>query len=228
MTRASQFALLWIATTSLAALSLDQGATAQTALDPQLLQAPADGGARRCEVTQDIQVFTAPSTDAEVADTQAVGAVLSNLGCSENDGQFWCTVRPFRGGARGFVQPNYLQPAAGPDGVVAIGKDTSKSRTKKRDFDATGDILCAQERGQTLGKCGAAVARSDGGDATVLVTFPNGFARSLYFKHGEFISASATMSGVGTDTDWRLESDTHFIRVDDQQFEISNAWVFGN
>ena len=47
MTRASQFALLWIATTSLAALSLDQGATAQTALDPQLLQAPADGGARR-------------------------------------------------------------------------------------------------------------------------------------------------------------------------------------
>jgi len=109
-----------------------------------------------------------------------------------------------------------------------MGLDDSKRRARNRDFDATGEIPCAQEQGQALGKCRVAVARSDGGDATAVVTFPNGFARGHYFVHGEFVAASATMSGVGTDTDWRLESGLHYIRVDDQRYELPDALVFGD
>jgi len=36
------------------------------------------------------------------------------------------------------------------------------------------------------------------------------------------------MSGVGTDTEWRLEDGVYFIRVDDQRFEMSKALVFGD
>ena len=121
-----------------------------------------------------------------------------------------------------------LEPAQGPDGVIPTGVDDSKRRARKRDFDATGVIPCAQERGQVLGECTAEVARGNGRDATVVVTFPNGFARSLYFVHGEFVSASSTMSGSGVDTDWRIESGLHDIRVDDQRYELPDILIFGN
>ena len=150
------------------------------------------------------------------------------MGCTEGVDAIWCDVRPFRGGARGFVPAAHLRPATGPDGVVPTGQDASKSRARKRDFDATGQIACAQEQGQSFGTCKASVARGDGGDATLVVTFPNGFARELFFVHGEFVRASATMSGVGTDKAWRLEGGTHLIRVDDQRFEIPRNFVFGD
>ena len=109
-----------------------------------------------------------------------------------------------------------------------MGPDPSKRRARKRDFDAKAEIACAQEQGQDLGKCKAAAARGGGGDAAVVVTFSNGFARSLYFVHGEFLKASATMSGVGTDMDWRLENDTYFVRVDDQRYEMPRDLIIGN
>ena len=160
--------------------------------------------------------------------TAPEGAVLSNLGCTEAADPVWCEVRPFRGGVRGFVPAERLQPAQGPDGTTPMGLDDSKNRARKRGFDAMGSIACAQEQGQALGTCGAAVARSGGGDATVVATFPNGFARQLYFVQGEFVSASATMSGVGTDTDWRLENGFHVIRVNDQRYELPDVLVFGD
>ena len=192
--------------------------------------APADGGARRWRITagSNLRLFGRPSEGAPVIATLSEAVVLSNLGCAKAADQFWCEVRPFRGGARGFARAERLVPAQGPDGTTPMGADDSKRRARKRDFDAKGEIPCAQERGQALGTCGAAVARSGGGDATVVATFANGFVRRLYFIHGEFVSASATMSGVGTDTDWRLEKGVHFIRVDDQRYELPNALVFGD
>ncbi len=200
------------------------------AIDISIYIAPADGGARRWRIAPggDLRLFGRPSEGAPVIATLLEAAVLSNLGCAEAADQVWCEVRPFRGGARGFAPAERLLPAQGPDGTTPMGPDDSKRRARKRDFDAKGEIPCAQERGQALGICGAAVARSGGGDATVVATFPNGFARRLYFVHGEFVSASATMSGVGTDTDWRLENGVHVIRVDDQRYELPDALVFGD
>ncbi|MEO1115984.1 MAG: hypothetical protein AAFY05_26820 [Pseudomonadota bacterium] len=106
--------------------------------------------------------------------------------------------------------------------------DDSRERAGRREFDAEAEIPCAQEQGQALGTCDAAVSRGVGGDATVVVTFQNGFARKLYFVHGEFVKASATMSGVGTDMDWRLESEVHVVRVDDQRFELPDRFIFGD
>ena len=207
-----------------------QAKSEDDAIEPGIYIAPGDGGARRWRIVPggDLQLFGRPSEGAPVIATLSEAAILSNLGCANAAEQIWCEVRPFRGGARGFARAERLVPAQGPDGTTPMGRDDSKRRARKRDFDATGQIPCAQERGQALGKCGAAVARSGGGDATVVATFPNGFARSLYFVHGEFVSASATMSGVGTDTDWRLEKGVHLIRVDDQRYELPDALVFGD
>lgn len=192
------------------------------------LRSPEEGGPRRWDVVGgDLELFAEPSENSAVIGVFPGGAVLSNLKCFGSEVSNWCEVRSFRGGLRGFVDGSRLLAAVGPDGVVAMGVDTSKRRARKRDFDEKSEVSCAQERGQSMGTCVAAVARGGGGDATVVVTFPNGFARMLFFVHGEFVRASATMSGVGTDFDWRLAGGEHVIRVDDQRFEIPETIILG-
>ena len=89
-------------------------------------------------------------------------------------------------------------------------------------------IACAQERGETLGQCTYRVKRDAKGKTTVTVAFANGFKRGLFFKDGEFLKASMTMSGVGTDTDWSLEDGIHMIRVDGQRYEVPDTLIAGD
>ncbi|WP_227271588.1 hypothetical protein [Roseobacter weihaiensis] len=113
-----------------------------------------------------------------------------------------------------------------PD-ASAADMDAATDRAKSKDFNAIGEVLCAQDVGQSLGTCSAAVARV-GGCAAVVVTFTNGFARTLQFSDGEFLRGNATMSGAGTDTEWRLSHGLYHVRVDDQRFEIPAALVIGD
>lgn len=103
----------------------------------------------------------------------------------------------------------------------------ANARAKAGDFDASGEVRCAQEVGQSLGACAAEVARADG-SAVVVVTFPNGFSRILMFGDARFLRGNATMSGVGTDADWTLSDGVYRVRVDDQRFELPEALVFGD
>ncbi|MDJ0637801.1 MAG: hypothetical protein QNJ20_03130 [Paracoccaceae bacterium] len=96
---------------------------------------------------------------------------------------------------------------------------------KAGEFVATGEVACAQEVGEELGTCLAKVARDDTDAAAVVVTFPNGFSRTLTFEGGAFLRGNTTMSGVGTDTEWTLEDGRYRVRVDDQRFEIPQALV---
>ena len=196
------------------------GGTAQSASESTLLKSPKDGGPRRWDVVQTLELRSAASHDADVIARFETGTILHNKGCTDPDGQVWCQVSVLVGNTKGFAPLADLKPAIGPDGKSPFGPDQSRNRARKRDFDATARVACAQERGQTLGTCTAGVSRSDGGDATMAVTFPNGFVRSLYFVHGQFVRASATMSGVGTDIDWQLDAGVYELRVDDQRFEF--------
>ncbi len=112
-------------------------------------------------------------------------------------------------------------------GSAGAEVSAAAERAKSGEFDATGEVSCAQEVGQSLGTCSATIARADG-SAAVIVTFPNGFARTLTFSDGEFLRGNATMSGVGTDTDWHLDGGIYHVRVDDQRFELPKALVFGD
>jgi len=191
--------------------------------------AAAEGGPRRWSVTspEGLTLRAAPGTDARVIGDIAAGAVLSNLGCMWDGGQVWCAVRVLPGGMRGVVPADRLRPARGPDGTSPVGVNDSPRRARTRDFDATAEVGCAQEAGEAIGSCSAGVARAGGGDATVVVTFPTGFSRMLYFVNGDFVSANATMSGVGTDTESRIEGETHLLQVDDQRYVLPAEFVFG-
>ncbi|MEO1536754.1 MAG: hypothetical protein AAFR73_03415 [Pseudomonadota bacterium] len=103
---------------------------------------------------------------------------------------------------------------------------TATKRAKLGDFDSAADVACSQELGEELGSCAAGVAR-DGTSAAVVVSFRNGFKRMLTFDDGAFLRGNTTMSGVGTDTEWRLEDGLYRIRVDDQRFDIPETLIAG-
>ncbi|QFT91784.1 hypothetical protein FIU86_02950 [Roseovarius sp. THAF9] len=86
-------------------------------------------------------------------------------------------------------------------------------------------IACAQERGEALRQCSYRVKRDETGKTTVTVIFANGFGRGLIFENGQFVKASVTMSGVGTDTEWRLEDGKHMIEVDGQRYEVPDILI---
>ncbi|WP_299967756.1 hypothetical protein [uncultured Roseobacter sp.] len=109
-------------------------------------------------------------------------------------------------------------------GTLAADTAAAQDRARSGSFDATAEVRCAQEVGQSLDACGAEVARA-GQSAAVVVTFANGFARTLTFSDHAFLRGNATMSGVGTDVDWRLSEGIYYVRVDDQRFEIPQALV---
>ncbi len=194
-----------------------------------LFATPADGGVRRWQVAapQGLRLFDAPHGRALTGPPIANGSILRSFGCVVSRGEVWCDVNPLLRGHRGFAQADDLVSVAGPDGGVARGVDDSARRAKRKRFDATAEIPCAQEQGEALGICAAGVARSGGGDATVSATFGNGFSRLLFFAHGDFIRANSTMSGVGTDIDWQIENGVHIIRVDDQRFDVPVSFVVG-
>ncbi|QPH54944.1 hypothetical protein [Pontivivens ytuae] len=133
-------------------------------------------------------------------------------------------------GHRPLLQAALLMLAAllapGAEAQTTSRPDTGLDRARAGAFDAQATIRCAQEVGEALGDCAAGVAHGEWGHATVVVTFPNGFRRILFFAEGTFDRGNPTMSGVGTDTSWSLTDGVHVIRVDDQRFEIPDAFVF--
>jgi len=110
--------------------------------------------------------------------------------------------------------------------ITSADGSAASERARAGSFDVRGEIACAQEVGQTMETCTAAVARVGNSSAAVVVKFPNGFARTLIFEDHVFVRGNPTMSGVGTDTDWRVSDGTHLVRVDDQRFELPKGLVF--
>lgn len=220
---------------AVATLAAAQGAGAQTPPRPTadgaapVFAAPEQGGPRRFRVIEGAaaEMRAAPAPNARVLEPLDADALLANFGCARAVGRAWCKVRRLRGRAQGYVPAADLRPARAPDGGVLVGPNDSPRRARQGAFDQTGVLRCAQIKGEPLGDCAFGVARSDGGDATLVVTFSNGFRRTLFFAHGQLIRADTTMSGVGFDTEARRDGDLYRIRVEDQRYRVPVAAISG-
>jgi len=192
--------------------------------------APEDGGPRHWEVvgiSQALNLREEPSTSAPVLATYAPGTILANLGCRVADGRAWCDVQEIRGGPRGYVAAEYLNPAISPDGTAKTGVDDSSLRAAQGDFDATGTIPCARPTGQPSRACEFGVARSGGGYATVVVTRPDGRTRAIFFQMGIPIGADVSEADDSGPFHAEKASDLHVIEVGTERYEIPDAVVLG-
>jgi hypothetical protein len=125
--------------------------------------APEEQGPRNWEVTGVSSVLNLrekPSAAVKIISRYESGVLLDNLGCLRAEDRVWCDVQALGGGPRGYVAAEFLTPAVSPDGSVAMGLDTSALRAGQGDFDAKGQIPCAQYAGQPMTQCEFGVARA--------------------------------------------------------------------
>ena len=192
--------------------------------------APEDGGPRNWEVAGVsglLNVREEPSIMARIVARYASGTIFDNLGCQSAQGRVWCDVQPLGGGLRGFVAAEFLKPAVSPDGSVATGADNSTLRAGQGQFDATGQVPCAQFKGQPMGQCEFGVARSGGGYATVVIKKPDGRTRAVFFRMGKPIGADTSQADGYPEFRATKESDLNLIRIGDERYEIPDAIVLG-
>jgi hypothetical protein len=191
---------------------------------------PEDGGPRNWEVTgvsHGLSLREQPSPTARAIATYANGTILDNLGCLRAGDQVWCDVQELGGGPRGYVAAEHLRPAVSPDGSPALGPDDSALRAGQGDFDATGQIPCAQSAGQPMTQCDFGVARAGGGYATVVVTRPEGSKRAIFFRMGHPLGADTSEADGYHDFRAHKESDLHRIEVGPERYEIPDAVILG-
>lgn len=192
--------------------------------------APEDGGPRNWEVTgmaRTLNLREKPSTTAGIVTTYEQGTILDNLGCQLGEGRVWCDVQQLGGGPRGYVIAEALKPAVSPDGSVATGPDDSALRAGRGEFDATGNIPCAQVTGQPMTQCEFSVARAGGGYATVVIKRPDGRSRAVFFRMGKAIGADTSQADGYPEFRASKEGDLNLVRVGSERYEIPDAVILG-
>jgi len=192
-------------------------------------QAPEDGGFRYFEVATTsgpLNMREARSATSAIVARLDPGSILNNLGCTAGEGRAWCDVQPVGGGARGYVAAEFLRPAISPNGAPVTGPDDSALRAGEGQFDATGTIPCAQSPGQPMTQCPFGVARAGGGDATVVVTRPDGRTRAIYFSLGSPIGADTSEADPGEFSATR-SNDLSTVQIGDERYELPDAIVLG-
>lgn len=108
----------------------------------------------------------------------------------------------------------------------AIG-DNSAERAGMGDFDATGQIPCAQAEGQPMNQCNFGVARAGNGTATVVVTKPDGSKRALFFTNGKLTGADTSQADGYGEVSSEKQGDLYMIRVGTERYEIPEAVIYG-
>jgi hypothetical protein len=197
------------------------------------LQAPAapdDGGPRNWQVVGaagGLNLREGPSTGSRLLLSYTNGTILDNLGCVLAGARAWCDVQQLGGGPRGYVAADFLRPAVSPDGSAAMGPDNSAFRAGQGDFDASGQLPCAQARGQPMGRCQFNVARAGGGYATVVIAKWDGRPRVIYFRMGIPIGADISQADGYAEFRAEKDNDLHLIRVGDERYEVADAVVIG-
>ena len=175
-----------------------------------------------------VDVRRQAAADAPVVGRLAPGTMLDNLGCLRRDGDVWCDVQRFGGGLRGFVAARDLAPVRSSRGEVIAGPDDSALRAGRSEFDATGEIPCADGAGQALRACRFGAARGPGGYATVVVDLPSGRRRALFFRLGVAMGADTSQADGYPDVHASRVGDHHVIAIGDERYEVPAALIDGD
>lgn len=134
----------------------------------------------------------------------------------------------FTQGTSGATIPGTPPHAAGtPTSAQDDRLVDASARASAGRFNATGQIPCAQNRGQPMRPCDFGVARAGGGTAAVVVTLPDGRKRVLFFKAGQAVSANLSQADGNMAFQAGKEADLFMLRAGHERYEIPEAVIFG-
>ena len=129
-----------------------------------------------------------------------------------------------KGRAHGNCQVTGYEP---PKTAAAPARPSSSERAGQGQFDASGQIPCAQHKGQPMGQCPFSVSRGSHGSATVVVTRPDGRKRFIFFEKGKAVNADLSQADGNMNFRATKKADLYIIHAGDERYEIPEAVVFG-
>lgn len=106
-------------------------------------------------------------------------------------------------------------------------RESASERAGQGRFDAHGPIACAQQPGQPMGQCQAAIARDPGGTATIKITRPDGRTRFIFFEKGEAIGADLSQADGSQHFRATKRDDVYTIEAGEERYEILDLHVHG-
>lgn len=112
--------------------------------------------------------------------------------------------------------------------AAAETKASSAERAGQGQFDATGNVPCAQAKGQPMGQCPFGVAREGNGTATVSITMPDGRKRAIFFDNGTPTGADLSQADGNMDFSYTKEADLYMIKAGNERYEIPEVVIYGD
>jgi hypothetical protein len=110
---------------------------------------------------------------------------------------------------------------------TGASRPSSSERAGQGIYDATGNVPCAQYKGQPMSQCSFGVARDGNGSATVAVTRLDGRKRFIFFTNGKAVGADLSQADGNMTFRATKEGDLYIIQAGNERYEISEAVIFG-
>lgn len=156
------------------------------------------------------------------------GSVSQNQyeGVLPESGDYRIRVYMMRSAARRDEVANYqLEIVVGAEGKPAAAP-ASDAKVAGTSFHATGQVPCSMGGGQASGLCPFGVKREGKGSGMVIVTKPDGRARTIFFRNGRATGYDASQADKNEFKSSR-EGDVTTVRIGAERYEIVDAVIFG-
>lgn len=112
------------------------------------------------------------------------------------------------------------------------GDGQGDAKVEGTDYNATAELPCAVDGGDTKLRCKAGVKRNWGEDGTTIVTVtrPDGSSRSLFFKDGKALSADGAEADGSAAYAFKVErvGDESLISFGPERYVVPDVFVTGD
>ncbi len=136
-------------------------------------------------------------------------------------GDYMIQVFLYRNAARAGVRAKFTLDLAID---AAASADATVPGTQ---FNATGEINCARYAGQSLRPCKFGVIRGEGGKAQLVVFWPDGGSRVIYFEKGVPVRYDESQADGGAKLSFTRNADLFSVTIGTQRFEFPEAAISG-
>lgn len=122
-----------------------------------------------------------------------------------------------------------LEVSAGGDASRAAPPrpDPADATVAGTDFQATGQIPCARDRGQPMGSCRYGVRRDGKGSGSITVSWPGGGNRVIFYEDNTPVRFDQSQADGDVKMQVGHEADLFHVRIGAQRFEIPLAVMTG-
>jgi hypothetical protein len=186
-----------------------------------------------------LNLRAAPSTGARVLVLLPNGLELRNLGCRMAEGRRWCQVATPDGSLTGWAAGDFLVEGSGeaatqlpsmtPVGSAEgnLDRPVGGVRPEGTAFTATGLTECTPPGETATLTCEFGVIREGNGNGIVLVFWPSGGPRAIYFENGTPVRFDQSEADRGKTMTVTRESDASVVSIGEERYFLPDAIIYG-